>query len=175
MNDKPRRAPKSSRKPAKLDDKDRKLLALLAKDASQSYAELGEQLHLSPPSVHERVKRLKQDGVITGTIAMLDGNKIGRPLLAFIHVDTSSWSLSDALSALKELHDIEEIHTVTGDSALLLKVRTQDTQSLEGLLETIHSMEGFKATRSYIVLTSHLERGPDPLLDPINTNLSHPS
>ncbi|WP_416340018.1 Lrp/AsnC ligand binding domain-containing protein [Pseudomonas sp. BIC9C] len=54
--------------------------------------------------------------------------------------------------------------TVAGDGAMLLKVRTQDTRSLEGLLEVIHSIDGFTGTRSYIVLTPHLERGPSPVL-----------
>ena len=148
----------------KLDEKDRTLLAILAQDASLSYAELGRKLHLSAPAVHERVKRLKSEGVITGIVARLDSNKIDRPLLAFIHVDTSSWAVTRSILSLKSLSEIEEIHTVAGDSAMLLKVRTQNTQSLEALLEVIHSIDGFTGTRSYIVLTPHLERGPTPLL-----------
>lgn len=147
----------------KLDVKDRKLLAILAEDASLSYAELGRQLHLSAPAVHERVKRLKSEGVIRGIVAKLDSNRIGRPLLAFIHVDTSSWAVTRSILSLKSLSDVEEIHTVAGDSAMLLKVRTQNTQSLETLLEVIHSIDGFTGTRSYIVLTPHLERGPAPV------------
>lgn len=148
----------------KLDDKDRKLLAILAEDSSLSYSELGLQLHLSAPAVHERVKRLKNDGVIVGTVAKLDSAKIGRPLLAFIHVDTSSWAVTRSILSLKALPEVEEIHTVAGDSAMLLKVRTENTQSLEALLEVIHSIDGFKGTRSYIVLTPHLERGVSPQL-----------
>jgi len=56
-----------------LDDRDRKLLTLLADDATPSYAELGKQLNLSAPAVHERVKRLKRDGLIKGIAAKLDG------------------------------------------------------------------------------------------------------
>lgn len=147
---------------AKLDDTDRRLLALLSEDATRSYADLGQALHLSPPAVHERVKRLKRDGVIRGTVAALDGGRLGRPLLAFVHVDTTSWAVTRHLLALKELPDVEEIHTVTGDSAMLLKVRTRDTQTLEDLLERIHSIEGFTGTRSYIALSTYLERGPSP-------------
>lgn len=149
--------------PTRLDAKDRKLLAILAEDASLSYTELGRQLHLSAPAVHERVKRLKSEGVITATVARLDSSKIGRSLLAFIHVDTSSWAVTRSILSLKSLPEIEEIHTVAGDSAMLLKVRTQDTQSLEALLEVIHSIDGFTGTRSYIVLTPHLERGTVPV------------
>jgi Lrp/AsnC family leucine-responsive transcriptional regulator len=148
--------------PARLDEVDRKLLGLLAEDSTRSYAELGRLLHLSAPAVHERAKRLKQEGVIRATAALLDGGKIGRPLLAFVHVDTTSWAVTRQLLELKELPEVEEIHTVAGDSAMLLKVRTRDTQNLENLLERIHAIEGFKGTRSYIVLSTYLERGPDP-------------
>lgn len=147
-----------------LDEKDRKILTLLSQDASLSYVELGKEVHLSAPSVHERVKKLKNEGVINGIVARLDSDKIGRPLLAFIHVDTTSWAVTRSILLLKALPEIEEIHTVAGDSAMLLKVRTENTRSLEGLLEVIHSIEGFKGTRSYIVLTPHLERGPSPEL-----------
>jgi DNA-binding Lrp family transcriptional regulator len=148
--------------PARLDETDRKLLGLLAEDSTRSYAELGRLLHLSAPAVHERAKRLKQEGVIRATAALLDGAKIGRPLLAFVHVDTTSWAMARQLLKLEELPEVEEIHTVTGESAMLLKVRTRDTQSLEYLLKRIHGIEGFKGTRSYIVLSTYLERGPSP-------------
>ena len=148
--------------PARLDEVDRRLLGLLAEDATRSYADLGRALNLSAPAVHERAKRLRQDGVIRGTVAVLDGAKVGRPLLSFVHVDTTSWAVTRHLLALADLPEVEEIHTVTGESAMLLKVRTRDTQALEDLLEHIHGIEGFKATRSYIALSTYLERGPSP-------------
>lgn len=149
-------------RPARMDETDRRLLALIARDASRSYADLGHALHLSAPAVHDRVKRLRRDGIIKATVAQLDGAKLGRPLLAFVHVDTSSWAVTRHLLALRELPDVEEIHTVTGESAMLLKVRTRDTQTLERLLERIHGIEGFTGTRSYIALSTYLERGPSP-------------
>lgn len=162
MDEETNRVRRGRASPARLDEKDRTLLGFLAEDASRSYADLGRLLHLSAPAVHERVKRLRQDRVIKGTVAVLDGAKLGRPLLAFVHVDTTSWSLTRHLLALQDLPDVEEIHTVTGESAMLLKVRTRDTQALEDLLERIHSIEGFTGTRSYIALSSYLERGPSP-------------
>jgi len=145
-----------------LDDRDRKLLTLLADDATPSYAELGKQLNLSAPAVHERVKRLKRDGLIKGIAAKLDGAKMGRPLLAFVHVDTINWTITQQVLGLAELNEVEEIHTITGKSAMLLKVRVRDTQALELLLARIHQIEGISNTTSDIALTSYLERGPLP-------------
>src|SRR3546814_6680740 len=53
---------------------------------------LGERLHISAPAVHERVKKLKKSGAIRGTVARLDGEAVGRPLSAFIHIDTEGRS-----------------------------------------------------------------------------------
>ena len=142
---------------------DRKLLGLLAEDASRSYAELGEILHLSPPAVHERVKRLRREGVIQGTVARLDGARLGRPLLTFIHVDTAGWGKSESMLALAELPEVEEMHAVTGDACLILKVRTENPRMLEDLLARVYAIEGVRGTRSYVVLSSHVERGPRPL------------
>ena len=150
---------------ASLDRLDRKILSCLAEDAARSYAAVGAEVGLSPPAVHERVKRLKRDGVILGVAARLDGKRIGCPLLSFIHVDTAGWGVTGPILALKELADVEEIHTVTGDTCLILKVRTRDTQALEDLLEQIYRIEGVRATRSFVALNTYLERGPKPQLD----------
>lgn len=144
------------------DGKDRTLLRLLAEDATRSYADLGQILHLSPPAVHERVKRLKRDGVIKGTVAVLDAEKIGKPLLAFVHVDTAGWGKSEQLMAMSKLPEVEEIHTVAGDTCVLLKIRTEGPQALEDILREIYDIKGVERTRSYIALSTVLERGVRP-------------
>jgi Lrp/AsnC family leucine-responsive transcriptional regulator len=148
----------------RLDEIDRKLLAILSADATRSYVEMGKLLNLSPPALHERVKRMKSEGVIVGTLVRVHGAKVGRPLLAFIHVNTSSFESVSALKRLSALPEVEEIHTITGESSLLLKVRTRDTQGLEELLNAIHGIEGIEGTKSSIALTTYLERGPSPQL-----------
>lgn len=151
-----------SKAPARLDAVDRRLLGLLANDSTLSYAALGELLHLSAPAVHERVKRLKRDGVILATVARLDGAKLGRPLLCFVQVITSTVKRARQIAALESLPDIEEIHIVTGDSGLLLKVRTRDAQALEVLLARFHEVEGVEGTRTQMALRTLVERGPSP-------------
>lgn len=137
---------------------DRKLLGVLAEDATLSYAELGERIGLSPPAVHERVKRLRQAGTIKKTAALIEPVAVGKPLLAFVHVDTKGWGKSPALMAVGSYPEVEEVHSVAGDTCMLLKVRTRDTQALESLLALIYAVPGVKATRSYIVLSTYLER-----------------
>ena len=84
----------------------------------------------------------------------------GRAVLAFVHVDTTSLAGMRQLVALKELPEVEEIHSVTGESAMLLKVRARDTRELDDVLARMSVIEGFTATHSYIALSTYLERGP---------------
>ena len=88
------------------------------------------------------------------------GTREGRPVLAFVHVDTTSLAGMRQLIDLKDVPGVEEIHSVSGESAMLLKVRARDTRELDGVLERMSQIEGFTATRSYIALSTFLERGP---------------
>ncbi|WP_285295493.1 Lrp/AsnC family transcriptional regulator [Aureimonas altamirensis] len=148
--------------PAELDRIDRRILGALAQDASRSYAELSALVNLSAPAVHDRVKRLKRDGVIKGTVAVLDGCKLGRTLLTFLVVDTSSYSATRHLLKFADRSEVEELHTVAGDGCVLIKVRAVDTEGLESFLMEIQSLEGVRSVRSYITLSTFLERGPAP-------------
>ena len=143
-----------------MDEMDRKLLGLLAEDATLSYKEMGESLNLSAPAVHERVKKLKKAGAITGTVARLDGAAVGRPLCAFIHMDTEGWGKSPELMEIVEDSRIEEIHAVAGDTCVILKVRCESTHALEDILHRLYQVPGMIRTQSYIVLNTYLERGP---------------
>lgn len=141
-----------------MDALDRKILGELCRDASQSYAKISAAVGLSAPAVHERVKRLRAAGTIKSTVAQLDGTALGKPLLAFIHVDTVGWGKTGPMLALEDWPEVEEIHTATGDTCLILKVRVASPQALEGLLAQIYDVEGVRGTRTYMTLSTHVER-----------------
>lgn len=145
-----------------LDAMDRKLLGVLVEDATTSYAELGERVGLSPPAAHERVKRLRRSGTIRRIAALIEPEATGKTLLAFVHVDTTGWGKTTALLAIEAHPEVEEIHSVAGDTCMLLKVRTESTHALEGLLAKIYDVPGVTATRSYVVLSTYLERPVQP-------------
>ena len=148
------------RRPARasVDQSDRRILAELARDAGQSFAELGLKVALSPPAVHERVKRMKQSGVIRETVARIDATAVGKPLLAFVHVEAAGWGKSERLLQLARYPEVEEMHSVAGDASMVLKVRTESPQALEHLLGQIHSVPGVKGTKSFIALSTFLDR-----------------
>jgi DNA-binding Lrp family transcriptional regulator len=162
MNEEPDGIPRNKPATRDLDPIDRKILGVLVDDATISYAELGDRVGLSPPAVHERVKRLRRSGAIRGTVAILDPKAVRKPLLAFVHVDTRGWGKTPELMAISEHPEVEEIHSVAGDSCMLLKVRTEDTRALEGLLSRLYETPGVISTRSYVVLSTYLERPLQP-------------
>ncbi|WP_245749277.1 Lrp/AsnC family transcriptional regulator [Jannaschia pohangensis] len=142
-----------------LDALDRKISGELARDATLSYADLSARVGLSAAAVHERVRRLRASGAIRGTTADLDGVALGKPLLAFVHVDSVGWGKTSGLMELGALPEVEEIHSATGDTCLILKVRVASAHALEGLLSRIYDVEGVRGTRTYIALSTYLERG----------------
>jgi Lrp/AsnC family leucine-responsive transcriptional regulator len=141
-----------------LDAFDRKILGMLVQDATASYAELGKKIGLSAPAVHERVKRMRRNGVIRQTSVMIDPVAIGKPFLAFIHVDVRGWCKTPQQLSIADFPEVEEVHNVSGDTSMLLKVRTENSLALEGLLARIYDVPGIVATRSYIVLSTQMDR-----------------
>lgn len=157
-----------------MDATDRKLLAIMAEDASIAYRDLGEKLGLSAPSVYERVKKLRKEGAIRRTTIEIDGEAIGCPLLAFVHVTTEGWGKTPQMLAMSEDPRVEELHSVAGDSCLILKVRCEGTGALEQILKRIYDIPGVRSTRSYIALNTFLERGPRPELFTKNNGKTNP-
>ncbi|MEO9875392.1 MAG: Lrp/AsnC family transcriptional regulator [Anderseniella sp.] len=141
-----------------LDRFDRKILGALVADSSCSYARLGELVGLSAPAVHERVKRLRRSGVIQQSTVSLNGPAIGKPLLTFVHVEFEGWGKSQKLMQIADFPEVEEMHSVAGDSGMIIKVRTADAHALELLLSQLYQLTGVRTTRSYITLSTFLER-----------------
>lgn len=141
-----------------IDAFDRRILGALVQDSGLSYAEIGRIARLSAPAAHERVKRLRASGVIKGQHAAVAPAAIGKPFLAFVHVDADGWGKSQRMLRLRDFPEVEEMHSVAGDTCVILKVRTASAQALEHLLSQIYVLPGVRSTKSYVALSTYLER-----------------
>ena len=141
------------------DDIDLHILAVLQENCKLPLAKIGQRVGLSAPSVIERIKKLEDNGVITGYRAMLDARRLGKDVTAFIGVSISHPKLIGEFEReIARLEDVLECHHVTGQHTLLLKVKTVNTSSLEELISKIRSIEGTDRTETMVVLSTHTER-----------------
>ncbi|GAA2635185.1 Lrp/AsnC family transcriptional regulator [Dactylosporangium fulvum] len=120
-----------------MDDMDWALLRELQADARLSYSELSRRVHLSPPAVAERVRRLETTGVLTGYHAHVDLAKAGRHVVAMIRM--SCYGPHCVLRDPKVLDwpEVLEIHRVTGDACSILKVATRSMEEFESVIDRL--------------------------------------
>ena len=107
-----------------LDEVDRRLLRALQTDGRITNADLAKHCHLSPAACHERVKRLRDRGVITGYTALLNPAMVDRALLIFVEVvldRTTGESFADFAAATARAPEIMECHMVAGGFDYLIK------------------------------------------------------
>ncbi len=140
----------------KLSPIDYKLIDLVQRHARMTQSEMASAVGLSQPAVAERLRKLEQEGVITGYAARIDGRKLGKDITAFIgvRIDHPKFNTGFAKRVLA-LADVLECHHVTGNYSYLLKVITENTESLDRLIsEKIRTIPGVTRTHTTIVMSS---------------------
>jgi Lrp/AsnC family transcriptional regulator, leucine-responsive regulatory protein len=140
-----------------LDDVDWRLLGELQADGRLSFNELARRVHLSPPAVAERVRRLEQAGVITGYSARVDPARAGQPLLAFIQLRCRLGSCLLKTTTADDYPELVEVHKLSGEHCTMLKVRATSLAHLEGLTERLGTHGDM---RTHIVLSTQYEGRP---------------
>ena len=143
-----------------MEEIDRRIVSLLSRNGRMSFTELARQAGLSVSAVHQRVRRLEADGVITGYVALCDPEVIGLPLTAFVSIkpfDPSS--ADDAPERLASLSALEACYSVAGEENYILKVRVASPAALEDLLQQIRTLASV-STRTTVVLSTSFENRP---------------
>ncbi len=138
---------------------DLQILERLQENCKQPLAAIGEKVGLKAPSVMERIHKLEQAGIIQSYTAVLDARALGRDVSAFIGVSIDHpRALATFESEVARLDDVLDCHHVTGNHTLMLKVKTQNTESLERLIEQMRCVEGVTRTETMVVLSTRTER-----------------
>ena len=147
-----------------LDDIDLKILKHLQKDGRAQRNKLAEIVHLSVPSVSERMRKLEEKDLIRGYYAILDSKKFKFDITSFVFVEVDgSENYKKFVENVAKEPEILECHSITGDGSHMLKIRTENTESFEKLLSKIQSWNGVNKTRSNIVLSSFKETRELPI------------
>jgi Lrp/AsnC family transcriptional regulator, leucine-responsive regulatory protein len=141
-----------------LDQIDRMLLALLKEDTKRKYTELGEIVHLSPPAVHERVKKLERAGIIRKYSIEIDPEALGLAVRAFVRIHINRIPCEEMARALQTFPEVVECYSSAGEESMLIKVHTGSPYQLERLLNRIRQMTGVERVQTSILLTTHFQR-----------------
>ena len=139
-----------------IDQTDRRLLRVLQEDGRITNQELARRAGLSPAACFERVKRLRERGIILGYVTQLDPAKLGRGLLVYVEVllDRTTDDVFAAFAEhIRSIEDVLECHMVAGGFDYLLKVRVRDMAAYRAFLgNVLAGMPGVRETRTYAVL-----------------------
>jgi len=138
------------------DDLDRKILKALQRDGRISNVDLAQQISLSPAATYERVRRLQNEGVITGYAARLDPSKLNRGLLIFVQITldhTNEHVFEEFARMVRIVPDILECHMVAGGFDYLIKARVRDMKAYRNFLgRTLSQLPGIRQTHTYTVM-----------------------
>jgi Lrp/AsnC family leucine-responsive transcriptional regulator len=120
-----------------LDDLNWKILQELSDNARISSSEIGRRVGLSAPAVSERIQKMEDQGFIKGYLAIVDLDKIGLTIQAFISFRSRTLKHDDMVKMAETLPPIFEWHSVTGDASMIFKVATSSSHELETVIQQL--------------------------------------
>ena len=146
--------------PQIIDKTDQKILSLLVKNARMPFLEIARICGVSGAAIHQRVKKLEANGVITGSRILVKPQALGLNVCAFMSVSLSEANkYPQVIEACRKIPEIVECHFVTGKYTLMVKIYCLDNDHLmEVLLNTIQKIPYVQSTDTQISLEQAIER-----------------
>ncbi len=142
-----------------MDSVDMKILKMLSDDAHVSLHKMGREVGLSTSGVRRRVKQLERSGLIKQYSALIDPQKFGYGVMAFVSIDVDSRSMRELVRSLSRCHQVCELHHTTGGHGLMLKVRARDVESLQKFVDDrIQSFDSVKSVQTTVAMETIKER-----------------
>ncbi|MDP8078985.1 transcriptional regulator AsnC [Phocoenobacter skyensis] len=155
---------KNSHNPISIDKLDRQILRTLTLDARTPYAEMAKKFDVSAGTIHVRVEKMRQSGVIKGTQIRIDEQKLGYDVCCFVGVILKS--AKDCNTVIQKLHQFDEVieaYYTTGNYSIFLKVMTHTIEELHSLLSTkIQSLDEIQSTETIVSLQNPIKRNINP-------------
>jgi Lrp/AsnC family leucine-responsive transcriptional regulator len=141
-----------------LDEIDREIVRILHANGRLNQERIAREVKLSRPAVHERIRRLEEEGVIRGYKALVNWSALGQPVTAFVWVRTSGVKCRETGPVLMGRTcngaAVEDCHSVTGEWCLLLKVRAGSPSTLQDLIDEIRDTPGVEGTMTTVALST---------------------
>lgn len=144
--------------PRALDETDLLLIAALRREPRASHALLARTTDIARGTVYSRLDRLEREGVITGYGPDIDQTKAGLGVLAFCTLEIAQGSLDETVTALADIRQVLEVHTVTGPGDVLVRIAARSNDHLHAILQRIAAIGGVKTSETHLALSTNLQR-----------------
>lgn len=143
-----------------IDSLDRKILSLISKNARIPYLEVARECNVSGAAIHQRIQRLTDFGIITGSEFIINQKKIGYSTCAFMGVFLEkAYYYQEVMGELEKIPEIVECHYTTGNYAIFLKIITRDNDHLKEIIaDRLQTIVGIARTESFISLEERVKR-----------------
>ena len=144
----------------KVDKLDRKIMAILSTNARIAFKDVAEECGVSRAAVHQRVERMKEEGVITGSGFSVDPKAVGYKTCTYVGIRLERGSMyKDVVKKLVHIPEIVECHFTTGPYTMLVKLYAQDNEQLMDLLNNkLQTIPGVVSTETLISLEQSIKR-----------------
>jgi len=143
-----------------LDQLDRSILKILLNDANTPYTDVARELEVSSGTIHVRMKRMAEIGVVQGARLIVSPNMLGFDICAFVGIYLEKGTAyRSAVEAMREIEEVVELHYTTGNYGMFAKLICRDTQHLREVLnEQIQLIPGVQRTETFISLDQSIHR-----------------
>jgi Lrp/AsnC family transcriptional regulator for asnA, asnC and gidA len=143
-----------------IDKLDLQIIQQLMHDANVSYAEMGKKLFVSAGTIHVRIKKLQDAGIINGMKFQVDLQKLGYDVIAFIGIYLEKSSLYDTVAKdLKKIPEIVRMNYTTGNYSIFAEIVCKDIAQLRTILhDELQKIKGIERTETFISLEESLNR-----------------
>jgi Lrp/AsnC family transcriptional regulator, regulator for asnA, asnC and gidA len=150
----------TTKKRTEIDETDSKILSILSKDSRLTYAEIGKKLFIAPGTVHLRVKKLAEAGIIKTMRAELDYDKLGFDITAFLGIYLEKSNMYEYVKAeIKNIPEVVDAHYTTGNYSIFAKIICRDTDHLREILsKRLQNIKGIQRTETFISLEETVNR-----------------
>lgn len=142
------------------DKLDLQIIQHLLEDATISYADLGKKLFVSGGTIHVRIKKLQEAGVVKGTQLKVDMRKMGYDVIAFIGIYLKESSLYDTVAKeLKKIPEVVRLNYTTGNYSMFAEIVCKDITQLRHVLhDELQKVKGIERTETLISLEESFSR-----------------
>lgn len=136
-----------------MDELDLRILEALRVDSRRPYLELAKEFGVSDATIHLRVKKMIEEGVIKGFTILIDHEKLGYGMIVFIEVRVRPGTADEAVSKLSSIDGVLEDHEIHGHCDILLKVKAKGLAELrDKIVNQIKKVEDIVSSEAYTVL-----------------------